>query len=1322
MHCEQCETLLPLLVFDEIEDGDKAQVLEHLSHCGSCSEKLGDLRVTFNLLREGVAADPAPVFSADRRSRLMAALAKEPRKSKRKLKKAVTDNRRFWLLNVGTPAQRLLCIAATLAFSAALASMLLPSLGSARRTSRHMHSGAQIRDIQSGLVLESQNLGQYTDDLAALVDGSYVSPEYLIAPEDAGRVQVPSDFRSWDRAKKSGWIQENSSYTFVQPGAEETGDSRRVVVFEKPRPGAQGINIAYGDNHVEFKSIAEADKEIRQSTGKSISQWKETTDFGAKLSKAQRNSLPDHLAIIDNSRSIGEGEKNTGAAVNQYAPFSSNRNAPASGDRLALGSSQSVQEGESGYLDGERASIAGLAFKSLREDIIDPKANVKERSAANDDRDGQTVGDRAAMWSITKSPKAPVTASIAPTNAEPAGHTASAPSNAPPASTTLQLRGLVEGRANFLDGMDPGKDNKKVPNFKAAPEFDLNAALNNTTSGGKSGENASGTTLFGDSDKEEKELPQGLEGLLTTKGDKSKEDQNAKDAMLRTITAERERQDQVQRLLQRAMELRKTQDYERSMQLTQQALFLDPGNPAAESMKIMIEDTQIAVKGREYMRLRNLRYSRHSMELTEATVPYNELITYPSDWPQLTARRFNLQEGESEESELNRRVTTKLQEPVAVNYEGNKLVNVIDDLRNKTGINYFVNWTELEKAGVSQDTVVTLNLSVPAKQVLDLVLEQSGAVNNETRLASQIVDGVVTISTANDLAASPVITVYELKSLVEGADVSADSRALEKIQRDALYRDLVSDIAQQVQPSQTQRDERLQTSVRDINGNLVVRATQLQHQQIQQKLRDSFGKQRSKAADAVRSSDEAAGDDAQLQPAASFRIMPVNPWTLAQEDAQSTFALDVDTAAYTLGRRYLQRGYLPPQGSVRMEEYINAFDYNYVNQSDQVFRIFIEGGAAPFAAAGEHATKLVKVGIKGKVIGRDGRKPANLVLVVDTSGSMARPDRLPLVQHSLELLTDQLSQHDTVSLVTFGSQVLTLLDRTPASNKQQIKDAIASLQSNGPTNLLKGIEAGYKLAASAHRSGAINRVILCSDGIATLGETEADTILKYVENYRKQGISCTTVGVGAGAYDDDMMEKLANKGDGMYYFIDSQREAKRVFVDEITATLQTIAKDAKIQVEFSPHRVRRYRLIGYENRAVADKDFRNDTIDAGEVGSGQSSTALYEVELIGDERADLGTVYVRYRNADTEKIEEISQRISAPLMRDRSPQSDPRFYLAACAAEFAEVLRGSEHASGGDLVKVQTVLEQAVAQLPLDEKAQELLDLVRRAQGLPRAP
>jgi len=241
MHCEQCETVLPLLVFDEIEDGDKAQVLEHLSHCGSCSEKLGDLRVTFNLLREGVAADPAPVFSADRRSRLMAALAKEPRKSKRKLKKAVTDNRRFWLLNVGTPAQRLLCIAATLAFSAALASMLLPSLGSARRTSRHMHSGAQIRDIQSGLVLESQNLGQYTDDLAALVDGSYVSPEYLIAPEDAGRVQVPSDFRSWDRAKKSGWIQENSSYTFVQPGAEETGDSRRVVVFEKPRPGCTKV-------------------------------------------------------------------------------------------------------------------------------------------------------------------------------------------------------------------------------------------------------------------------------------------------------------------------------------------------------------------------------------------------------------------------------------------------------------------------------------------------------------------------------------------------------------------------------------------------------------------------------------------------------------------------------------------------------------------------------------------------------------------------------------------------------------------------------------------------------------------------------------------------------------------------------------------------------------------------------------------------------------------------------------------------------------------------------------------------------------------------
>jgi Ca-activated chloride channel family protein len=788
------------------------------------------------------------------------------------------------------------------------------------------------------------------------------------------------------------------------------------------------------------------------------------------------------------------------------------------------------------------------------------------------------------------------------------------------------------------------------------------------------------------------------------------------------LPAENERGQSVQRLLQRAQELRSNQDYERSLQLVGQALFLDPNNAAAESLKLMIEDTQVATKSKGYQRLRDQRFAQHSMEMIEATIPYNELITYPAEWPQLTASRLGAIDNDGGTRQLNRRVTDKLQEPVPIEFKGDKLVNVVDYLREKTGVNYFVNWAALEAAGIGQDTPVSLQLNnVPADQALKLVLSQASGAATPEPAKFRVIDGVVHVSTQKDLDSVTDRRAYDTKEILAVTEDDEQS-AVRVAQRQTEVGDLINTIKKEL----GKQDHEATFSIREIDGKLIVRGTEQDHQAITALLAKIGGNKTAANTDAVRSADAAKDDGAPLQPAATFRVVPVNPWTLTEQDAQSTFALDVDTAAYTLGRKYINRGYLPPAGSVRMEEYVNAFDYNYAAQCEGVFNIHAEAAPAPFAPRNGTNTTLLKVGVKGKVIGRDGRKPANLVFVVDTSGSMARADRLPMVQHSLELLTKQLTEHDTVSLVTFGSQVLTLLDGVRASEKDAIITAIRSLQPNGPTNLLKGVQAGYKVAQQMHKSGSINRIILCSDGIATLGETEAEAILSYVDQYRKQGISCTTIGFGAGAYDDDMMEKLANKGDGAYYFVDSKREAQRVFVDELTATLQSIAKDAKIQVEFNPQRVRRYRLIGYENRAVADKDFRNDTIDAGEVGSGQSSTALYEVELISGDAAtnaaDLGTVFVRYRNADTEKIEEISQRLGADLVRERSVKEAPRFYLAACAAEFAELLRDSEHAAGGSLSKLQDVMARVVEQLPLDERAAELLDLVRKAQGLPRAP
>jgi Ca-activated chloride channel family protein len=229
-------------------------------------------------------------------------------------------------------------------------------------------------------------------------------------------------------------------------------------------------------------------------------------------------------------------------------------------------------------------------------------------------------------------------------------------------------------------------------------------------------------------------------------------------------------------------------------------------------------------------------------------------------------------------------------------------------------------------------------------------------------------------------------------------------------------------------------------------------------------------------------------------------------------------------------------------------------------------------------------------------------------------------------------------------------------------------------------------------------------------------------LLEQVSGLRRQGVNFFSIGFGLGNYNDEILEALANKGDGNYLFVASKAEAREALVEQMSATIQYIAKDAKIQVEFNPQRVRRYRLIGYENRDIADKDFRNDAIDAGEVGSGQSATALYEVELMPETGEfappDLGTVHVRYRDLASDEVEAISVRLANGILRPRTPQYSPRFFLAACVAEFAELLRGSEHARDGSYADLRHVLEQVVVELPLDNKARELLSLVRQAQRL----
>jgi Ca-activated chloride channel family protein len=449
-----------------------------------------------------------------------------------------------------------------------------------------------------------------------------------------------------------------------------------------------------------------------------------------------------------------------------------------------------------------------------------------------------------------------------------------------------------------------------------------------------------------------------------------------------------------------------------------------------------------------------------------------------------------------------------------------------------------------------------------------------------------------------------------------------------------------------------------------------------------------------------------------------FKAFGVNPFVDAVKQAFSTFSIDVDTASYTLARNYAMRGWLPPAEAVRTEEFVNFFDYGYKPPVNKTFAVYTECAPSKFG----HGLSLLKIGVKGKRLGREEQKPAALLFLIDTSGSMNQPDRLGLVRTSLKLLIDTMDPHDRVAILQYDSHARLVLEYTPVSERQRIRDALDALQCGGSTNLEEGMLRAYELAAAHFVEGAENRVMLLSDGVANLGNVAAEDILKRVEAYRRQGITCSVFGVGMGTYNDEMLEALANKGDGTYAFIDSEAEARRVLVDDLAATLNTIASDVKIQVEFNPRCVKQYRQLGYENRQLKKEDFRNDAIDAGEIGSGQSVTALYELELQGKADGPIGTVRIRYRRADTHQVEELEQKILVSDIRRSFDDADVRFRLAAAVAEYAEILRASPFAEGGSFEEVADVLRPVALDLTLDERVQELLRMVSAAGGLSRGP
>ena len=447
-----------------------------------------------------------------------------------------------------------------------------------------------------------------------------------------------------------------------------------------------------------------------------------------------------------------------------------------------------------------------------------------------------------------------------------------------------------------------------------------------------------------------------------------------------------------------------------------------------------------------------------------------------------------------------------------------------------------------------------------------------------------------------------------------------------------------------------------------------------------------------------------------------FKNYGINPFIEVANDPLSTFALDVDTGSYTFGRNQLKHGQLPPKDSIRTEEYLNAFNYAYPQPPSGKFGIYTELGPSYFGA---EDNRLLRIGVQGKEILDRQRKDAVLTYVVDVSGSMNQASRLDLVRQSLQFLVTQLRPTDQIGIVIYGTAARVALEHTPVSDKAKILNVINSLRPEGSTNVEAGLTLGYEQASKAFKNGLVNRVILCSDGVANVGETGPDAILKRIRQASENGITLTTLGFGMGDYNDTLMEQLANQGDGQYAYIDTLAEAQKLFGPDLTSTLQIIAKDTKIQVSFNPATVEQYRLLGYENRDIADEDFRNDKVDAGEIGSNHSVTALYEVRLTpGASQGDLATVYLRYKDVDDyQRVTELNRKVSLDqLVSFRDASSG--FKLATAVAEYAEILRQSVFARSGKLSEVMSLAQSLQTQQPQNQQLQEFTTLVQKAAQL----
>jgi len=469
----------------------------------------------------------------------------------------------------------------------------------------------------------------------------------------------------------------------------------------------------------------------------------------------------------------------------------------------------------------------------------------------------------------------------------------------------------------------------------------------------------------------------------------------------------------------------------------------------------------------------------------------------------------------------------------------------------------------------------------------------------------------------------------------------------------------------------------------------------------------------------------------------NYKHYPDNPVQRVAENPVSTFSIDVDTGSYSNVRRMLNHGQLPPADAVRIEELVNYFDYDYPLPEDraQPFSVTTEIAPTPWNLK----THLLHIGIKGFESDRRDLPPANLVFLIDVSGSMHSPDKLELLKTSLKLLARQLRADDTVSIVVYAGASGVVLQPTPANRKATIIAALDRLQAGGSTNGGAGIRLAYAMAQQAYKPNGINRVILATDGDFNVGTISFEALKNLIVEKRKSGITLTTLGFGMGNLNDHLMEQLADHGNGNYAYIDTLNESNKVLVNELSSTLFTIAKDVKIQIEFNPSVVSEYRLVGYENRHLRREDFINDKVDAGDIGAGHTVTALYEITFAGNRgridplrygshaqktgasNNELAYLRMRYKSPEGNS----SKLVQRPLFRKEVLLSLERasnnLRFSAAVAAFGELLKGGKQTGNFSYDDVTRLASKARGQDRFGYRG-EFIRLVGLAQSLTTAP